>query len=71
MFYVWFKRYVNLNSQTQTQLKVFSENFFEFLTDFGYKNTTTTKIKDALVFLAPLILEKNVQLKVQETAYKF
>lgn len=63
LFYVWFKRHVKYNPQVKTPLKTFSKPFFEFLTEFGYKNTNTTKVLHALVLLAFLILGEEIHFK--------
>lgn len=57
IFYAWFMANVKTGRNAKTRLKFFVEHFFNYLTFFGYKKTSSTKVKAAILFLAPLKLK--------------
>lgn len=65
IFYAWFMANVKTSSEVKTRLKFFAEHFFNSLTLFGYRKTSITKVKAAILFLAPL------ELKIKELNKNF
>ena len=57
IFYVWFMANVTTHNDAKIRLKFFVEHFFNYLAFFGYKKTSSTKVKAAILFLAPLKLK--------------
>ncbi len=57
IFYYWFTTEVRDHCEKKIRLKSFSDHFFNYLANFGYKKTSITKVKKAILFLAPLKLK--------------
>lgn len=57
IFYAWFMANVKTRRDAKIRLKFFVDHFFNYLTFFGYKKTSITKVKAAILFLAPLKLK--------------